>query len=129
MTAYDMRISDWSSDVCSADLGFNNTIIEVLKFRTMVPSAETGGVVQQARRRDPRLTRAGHWLRKSSLDELPQLFNVLRGEMSLVGPRPHAISHNEQYAAIIQAYVARARMKPGITGWAQVHGLTRKSVV
>src|SRR3546814_306169 len=102
--------------------GFNNTVIEVLKFRTMVQSAETGGVVQQARRRDPRLTRTGHWLRKSSLDELPQLFNVLRGEMSLVGPRPHAISHNEQYAAIIHAYVARARMKPGITGWAQVNG-------
>lgn len=102
--------------------GFNNTIIEVLKFRTMVASAETDGVVQQARRRDPRLTRTGYWLRKTSLDELPQLFNVLRGEMSLVGPRPHAISHNEQYAPIIEAYAARHRMKPGITGWAQVNG-------
>src|SRR3546814_20746133 len=104
--------------------GFNNTIIEVLKFRTMVPSAETGGVVQQARRRDPRLTRAGHWLRKSSLDELPQLFNVLRGEMSLVGPRPHALSHNEQYPALSPAYVARARLTPRITGLAQVTGST-----
>src|SRR3546814_20094346 len=83
--------------------GFNNTIIEVLKFRTMVPSAETGGVVQQARRRDPRLTRVGHWLRKSSLDDLPQLFNVLRGELSLVGPRPHSLPTNDQYAAIIKA--------------------------
>src|SRR3546814_16823644 len=102
--------------------GFNNTVIEVLKFRTMVPNVEPAGVVQQARRGDPRLTRIGHWLRKTSLDELPQLINVLRGEMSLVGPRPHAIYHNEQYAAIIQTYVARARVKPGITGWAQVNG-------
>src|SRR3546814_11418411 len=89
--------------------------IEGLKFRTMVPNVEPAGVVQQARRGDPRLTRIGHWLRKTSLDELPQLINVLRGEMSLVGPRPHAIYHNEQYAAIIQTYVARARAKPGIT--------------
>src|SRR3546814_20639334 len=88
----------------------------------MVPNVEPAGVVQQARRGDPRLTRIGHWLRKTSLDELPQLINVLRGEMSLVGPRPHAIYHNEQYAAIIQTYVARARVKPGITGWAQVNG-------
>jgi len=103
--------------------GFNNTIIEILKFRTMVASEEvSGGVVRQARRHDPRLTRTGYWLRKTSLDELPQLFNVLRGEMSLVGPRPHAISHNELYAPIIDAYVARHRMKPGITGWAQVNG-------
>jgi putative colanic acid biosynthesis UDP-glucose lipid carrier transferase len=103
--------------------GFNNTIIEVLKFRTMVAAPEVpGGVVQQAQRHDPRLTRTGHWLRKTSLDELPQLLNVLRGEMSLVGPRPHAISHNEQYAKVIDAYVARHRMKPGITGWAQVNG-------
>jgi Undecaprenyl-phosphate glucose phosphotransferase len=103
--------------------GFNNMIIEILKFRTMVAGDEpAGGVIQQARRHDPRLTRTGHWLRKTSLDELPQLFNVLRGEMSLVGPRPHAISHNEQYAPIIDAYVARHRMKPGITGWAQVNG-------
>src|SRR3546814_14643227 len=103
-----MRISDWSSDVCSSDL--------------MVPNVEPAGVVQQARRGDPRLTRIGHWLRKTSLDELPQLINVLRGEMSLVGPRPHAIYHNEQYAAIIQTYVAPARVKHGITGRAQVKG-------
>lgn len=103
--------------------GFNNTVIVVLKFRTMAVSGETDSAVQQARRGDPRITRIGYWLRKSSLDELPQLINVLRGEMSLVGPRPHAISHNEQYAAVIDAYVARHRVKPGITGWAQVNGL------
>lgn len=104
--------------------GFNNTVIEVLKFRTMtVQFAETDtDHVQQATRNDPRVTRLGRLLRHTSMDELPQLFNVLRGEMSLVGPRPHAISHNEEYAKIIDQYIARHRVKPGITGWAQING-------
>src|SRR5262249_19463411 len=77
----------------------------------------------QARRNDPRVTRIGAILRRSSLDELPQLLNVLKGEMSLVGPRPHAVAHNEQYAKVIDDYLSRHRVKPGITGWAQINGL------
>jgi putative colanic acid biosynthesis UDP-glucose lipid carrier transferase len=72
---------------------------------------------------DSRITRTGHWLRRTSLDELPQLINVLLGDMSLVGPRPHAVSHNEEFAKIVDGYLARHRVKPGITGWAQVNGL------
>jgi len=104
--------------------GFNNNVIDVLKFRTMVAEAsQTGtGPVDQATRNDPRVTRVGRWLRRTSLDELPQLFNVLKGEMSLVGPRPHAVAHNEQYARVINTYLGRHRVKPGITGWAQVNG-------
>ena len=77
----------------------------------------------QARRRDPRLTRVGRVLRRTSLDELPQIFNVLKGEMSLEGPRPHALPHDARYAAVIAGYADRYRVLPGITGWAQVHGL------
>jgi Undecaprenyl-phosphate glucose phosphotransferase len=104
--------------------GFNNAVIDVLKFRTMrADVAEFGaGSVQQATRNDPRVTRVGRWLRRTSLDELPQLLNVLRGEMSLVGPRPHAVAHNEHYAKLIDGYLARHRVKPGITGWAQING-------
>jgi len=104
-------------------LGFNNNIITVFKFRTMKhrPAPEDG--VPQAQRDDPRVTRVGRFLRRSSLDELPQLLNVLRGEMSLVGPRPHALAHNEQYAELIDDYLGRHRVQPGITGWAQVNGL------
>ncbi len=105
-------------------LGFNNKPITVFKFRSMADRPEgADGTVAQARRRDPRVTRVGRLLRRSSLDELPQLFNVLRGEMSLVGPRPHAIAHNVQYAAQIDDYLGRHRVQPGITGWAQVNGL------
>jgi len=104
--------------------GFNNNEIVVLKFRTMrLPgpgeAAEEGA---QARRADPRVTRVGAFLRRTSLDELPQFINVLRGEMSIVGPRPHAVAHNVKYAALIQQYYGRHRVKPGITGWAQIHG-------
>jgi exopolysaccharide biosynthesis polyprenyl glycosylphosphotransferase len=106
--------------------GLNGRIIHVLKFRSMRSDrCDDGGsgVVRQATRQDPRITRVGHWLRRSSLDELPQLINVLRGDMSLVGPRPHAVSHNQHYAQLIHRYDERNRVKPGITGWAQVNGL------
>jgi putative colanic acid biosynthesis UDP-glucose lipid carrier transferase len=103
--------------------GFNNNAIVVWKFRTMHHEPENEAVVPQATRNDPRVTRVGKLLRRTSLDELPQIFNVLRGEMSLVGPRPHAVAHNEQYAKIIDDYLSRHRVKPGITGWAQVNGL------
>jgi lipopolysaccharide/colanic/teichoic acid biosynthesis glycosyltransferase len=78
--------------------------------------------VVQATRDDPRFTRIGRLLRRLSLDELPQLFNVLNGTMSLVGPRPHAVEHNEEYARMIRGYFARHRVKPGMTDWAQVNG-------
>ncbi|MGF1475542.1 MAG: undecaprenyl-phosphate glucose phosphotransferase [Geminicoccaceae bacterium] len=105
--------------------GFNNQPIEVLKFRTMLWVAESDRAVPlvQASRGDPRVTPIGRWLRRTSLDELPQLINVVRGEMSLVGPRPHAIEHNEHYARTIDRYLARHRVKPCITGWAQINGL------
>ncbi len=102
--------------------GFNNNPIMMRKFRTMVAAASSDPSVPQARRDDPRITRIGRFLRKTSLDELPQLINVLLGEMSLVGPRPHAIVHNEHYAEIIDGYLRRHRVKPGMTGWAQVNG-------
>ncbi len=101
--------------------GFNNAVFKVYKFRTMTV-AEDGDVVTQAKVGDARITPLGGFLRRFSLDELPQLFNVIRGEMSLVGPRPHALAHNHQYARTIENYSGRHKVKPGITGWAQVNG-------
>lgn len=102
--------------------GFNNRPFEVFKFRTMYYTPEKDNIVVQARRKDPRVTPIGSLLRKTSLDELPQLFNVLWGDMSIVGPRPHACEHNDQFAQFIDTYLGRHRIKPGITGWAQVNG-------
>ena len=85
--------------------------------------AENGSEVRQASANDSRVTRVGRWLRRSSIDELPQLLNVIRGEMSLVGPRPHAVAHDVHYAKLIENYEIRQHVKPGITGWAQVNGL------
>ncbi|MEZ5567536.1 MAG: undecaprenyl-phosphate glucose phosphotransferase [Halioglobus sp.] len=105
--------------------GWDGKIILVLKFRTMfhAASAQQYPELQQAQRDDPRVTRVGKLLRRSSLDELPQFFNVLRGDMSVVGPRPHPLALNKNYERRIDAYMQRHRVKPGITGWAQVHGL------
>ena len=102
--------------------GWNGEEITIFKFRTMHLHEEVLGVVTQAKKEDARVTRVGRWLRRMSLDELPQLINVLTGSMSLVGPRPHATEHNELYVNIIRNYMHRHRVKPGITGWAQVNG-------
>lgn len=101
--------------------GFNGRPFRIYKFRTMV-TLENGPVIRQARRGDPRVTRVGRTLRHFSLDELPQLLNVLRGEMSLVGPRPHALAHDNEYDKLIASYAMRQKMKPGLTGLAQVNG-------
>jgi putative colanic acid biosynthesis UDP-glucose lipid carrier transferase len=101
--------------------GLNGKTVEVWKLRTMTV-CEDGTHVSQAKRDDPRVTRLGAFLRRTSLDEMPQFINVLQGRMSIVGPRPHAIAHNEQYRRLIQGYMLRHKVKPGITGWAQVNG-------
>jgi undecaprenyl-phosphate galactose phosphotransferase/putative colanic acid biosynthesis UDP-glucose lipid carrier transferase len=102
--------------------GFNSKEFWIFKFRTMTVM-EQGAEVRQAVRNDKRVTSVGRWLRRSSIDELPQFLNVLRGEMSLVGPRPHATTHNNEYEKVIWKYAFRHHVKPGITGWAQIHGL------
>jgi putative colanic acid biosynthesis UDP-glucose lipid carrier transferase len=101
--------------------GLDGEEIVVYKFRSM-RAMDDGEVVKQATRDDPRVTPFGAFLRRTSLDELPQFINVLQGRMSIVGPRPHAVAHNEMYRRLIKAYMVRHKVKPGITGWAQVHG-------
>jgi putative colanic acid biosynthesis UDP-glucose lipid carrier transferase len=96
--------------------------IVIYKFRSM-HAADDGATVPQAQKTDPRITRFGAFMRRRSLDELPQLVNVLQGRMSIVGPRPHAVAHNEQYRRLIKAYMVRHKVRPGITGWAQINGL------
>jgi Undecaprenyl-phosphate glucose phosphotransferase len=102
--------------------GANGKVFSIYKFRSMHVHTEVTGVVKQATRNDPRVTRVGAFLRRTSLDELPQFLNVLRGEMSVVGPRPHAIEHDKLYQDIVDGYIHRYRIKPGITGWAQING-------
>ena len=102
--------------------GADGRVFTIYKFRTMRLHAQTAGVLEQAKRSDPRITRVGAFLRRTSLDELPQFFNVLRGDMSVVGPRPHALEHDDLYQKVVSGYIHRYRIKPGITGWAQVNG-------
>jgi putative colanic acid biosynthesis UDP-glucose lipid carrier transferase len=102
--------------------GLDGEEILVYKFRSMRVT-EDGGQIEQARRNDTRVTPIGALLRRTSLDELPQFINVLQGRMSIVGPRPHAVAHNEMYRPLIKSYMVRHKVRPGITGWAQVNGL------
>ena len=102
--------------------GLDGKEITVYKFRSM-STQDNGSVVKQATKNDPRVTKIGAFLRRTSLDELPQFINVLQGRMSIVGPRPHAVAHNEEYRKLITGYMLRHKIRPGITGWAQVNGL------
>jgi putative colanic acid biosynthesis UDP-glucose lipid carrier transferase len=101
--------------------GLNGEVIDVLKFRSMTVM-EDGSEIKQAKENDIRATKVGAFLRRTNLDELPQFLNVIEGSMSIVGPRPHAVAHNELYRKKIQGYMLRHKVKPGITGWAQVNG-------
>jgi len=102
--------------------GLDGEEIWIYKFRSMT-TQDNGHTMAQATKHDARVTPFGAFLRRTSLDELPQFFNVLQGRMSVVGPRPHAVAHNEMYRKLISAYMVRHKVKPGITGWAQVNGL------
>ena len=102
--------------------GIDGHEFEIYKFRSMKMHAESAGKVTQATRGDPRITAVGAFLRKTSLDELPQFINVLKGEMSVVGPRPHALEHDDIYKDLVKGYMHRYRIKPGITSWAQING-------
>ena len=105
--------------------GFNNQMIEVLKFRSMYHGDTDRFAERLVTRNDARVTRVGRFIRRTSLDELPQLFNVLKGELSLVGPRPHALqarAADTLYEEVVEGYLARHRVKPGVTGWAQING-------
>ena len=102
-------------------LGFNQKPFRILKFRTMT-SADNGPVVRQVTDGDARVTPLGRFLRRANLDELPQLLNVLKGDMSLVGPRPHAVAHDQEFERVVARYARRHNVRPGITGWAQING-------
>jgi len=104
-------------------IGWDGKPFTIYKFRTMVNHHEPVGTLLQAQRNDARFTRVGRWLRRFSLDEVPQIYNVLQGRMSLVGPRPHAVEHDSIYQRQIEGYIRRNRVKPGITGWAQINDL------
>src|SRR5690606_21015171 len=105
--------------------GFNNEVIEVYKFRSMYADRCDPTARNAVTKNDPRVTRVGRFIRKTSIDELPQFFNALFGNLSLVGPRPHAVTaqaHNRLYNEVVDGYFARHKVKPGVTGWAQING-------